>query len=512
MLTPDEQRGDGPATRLRDRSATTATSSLARRQTWRLRNWIILGYSIPVALSFLSATVVFTQTRLLRNEIESVIERSKINTTIGDFAIDVQSLSLATRGYLLAPNSISERSYRMAAEATEQVAADLDQVLEDTAQQRTFAALLEELDQIETINEDLIAQAKRGDRDGAIAAWQENNGRDKIEQVSVLLSEFRDRETELVRASTVQATSATNNLIRTVWGSTLVSLLFAIAIGAWIIITIAQRMKVTASTLAASTSEIAAAIEQQERTASQQAASVNETTTTMDELGASSRQSSEQAEAAASAAQKALELADSGTKAVDATLASMNSLKDKVGAIAEQILRLSEQTNQIGSISQLVSDLANQTNMLALNAAVEAVRAGEHGKGFAVVAAEIRKLADRSKQSAQKINNLVGDIQHAINSTVMVTDEGTKTVESGAAIAQRTADAFVGVADAVNNVVLNNQQISLNIRQQATAIGQVVQAMNAINQGAKETALGITQTKLGTQTLRDVTAALQDMV
>ena len=49
--------------------------------------------------------------------------------------------------------------------------------------------------------------------------------------------------------------------------------------------------------------------------------------------------------------------------------------------------------------------------MLALKAAVEAARAGEQGKGFGVVAGEIRKLADESKKSAQKINDLATDIQ-----------------------------------------------------------------------------------------------------
>jgi methyl-accepting chemotaxis protein len=187
-------------------------------------------------------------------------------------------------------------------------------------------------------------------------------------------------------------------------------------------------------------------------------------------------------------------------------------LEKKVGAIAEQIVHLSEQANQIGSISQLVFDLANKTNMLALNSSVEAVRAGEHGKGFSVVANEIRKLADQSQRSAEKINVLVSEIQSAINSTVMVTDEGTKTVTAGVQIAKTTDQAFAGVADAVNTVVLNNQQISLNLKQQVDAIQQVVQAMDTINQGAKETATGINQTKVGTQQLNETALDLQQMV
>ena len=267
-----------------------------------------------------------------------------------------------------------------------------------------------------------------------------------------------------------------------------------------------------AGEIAASSTEIATTVAQQERTVSVQASSVSQTTTTMDELDASSRQSAEQAEASASGARQALALAENGTQAVQQTMQGMTTLKDKVGAIAEQILRLSEQTTQIGGISGLVGDLANQTNMLALNAAVEAARAGEHGKGFSVVAAEIRKLADESKKSAQKITALVADIQASINTTVMVTDEGTKTVDQGIDLAQGTAETFTHVADSVNNVFLNSQQISLNVKQQAIAVRQVVEAMNAINLGARESATGISQVKISTQQLQAAAQNLKQMV
>ncbi|MEW6493371.1 MAG: methyl-accepting chemotaxis protein [Cyanobacteriota bacterium] len=264
--------------------------------------------------------------------------------------------------------------------------------------------------------------------------------------------------------------------------------------------------------ISTSSQQIFSTLEEQERVASQQATSVNETTTTMDELEASCRQSAEQAKAAVNAAQQALVLAQGGTHAVGETLEGMFTLEKKVGAIAEQILHLSEQASQIGSISQLVSNLANQTNMLALNSSVEAIRAGEHGKGFAVVANEIRKLADQSQRSADKINLLVSEIQSAINSTVMVTEEGTKTVTTGVQVAQKTDQAFTGVVDAVNKVVLNNQQISLNLKQQVDGIQQVVQAMETLNKGAKETAVGISQTKVGTQQLNETALVLKHKV
>ena len=150
--------------------------------------------------------------------------------------------------------------------------------------------------------------------------------------------------------------------------------------------------------------------------------------------------------------------------------------------------------------------------MLALNAAVEAARAGEHGKGFAVVAGEIRKLADQSKKSAEKIDTLVTDIQSAINSTASVTDRGTKTVAEGMQLTHGTAESFVGVADSINNIFLHSQQISLNAKQQALATHQVVDAMNSLTLAAQETASGISQIKVGTQQLKAAAQNLKAMV
>ena len=215
----------------------------------------------------------------------------------------------------------------------------------------------------------------------------------------------------------------------------------------------------TVGTVATSSSQIASTIEEQERILAEQATSVNETTTTVEELGASTRQAAIQADASSTSAQEALASAQVGSRAVYETMSGIEELEAKVNAIANQIMRLSEQTEEISVISDLVADIANQTNMLSLNAAVEAARAGEQGKGFAVVAGEIRKLADQSKQSAEKIQGLVSDIQTSINASVMVTDEGTKKAQEGIKLAQSTAEAFEGISASINSVFTNSQQI-----------------------------------------------------
>ncbi|HEY9878359.1 MAG TPA: methyl-accepting chemotaxis protein [Leptolyngbyaceae cyanobacterium] len=484
----------------------------ANKKFWKLRYWIVAGYAIPVVALILSAGVTVVRVKQLRTTAADVKETNEISRLINEVNVESQIMSRATRGYLLGQEDVSVKNYENAKTDYLNHVTELEEKIRSEEQQQNLEELKKRVNDLEAINGTLISMVKSGQVNEAVEAWKADGGRQQAQAVDDMLAVMDDLEQDILKDRDLKQEEALRSLQTTLILATLTSVLFSLVVGAWIILKTASQMNGSANNIASSTAEIAASVEQQERIASQQAASVNETTTTIDELGASSRQSAEQAEAAAAGAKQALDLAEGGAQAVDLSLQGMDLLRQKVGAIADQILRLSEQTSQIGSISGLVSDLANQTNMLALNAAVEAVRAGEHGKGFAVVSGEIRKLADQSKKSAEKINALVSDIQNAINSTVMVTDEGTKTVEESVSIANRTAQAFAGVTDAMNNVVLNSQQISLNVQQQAIAIQQVVGAMNGLNTAARETASGIGQIKVGTQRLNDAANELKVLV
>ena len=128
---------------------------------------------------------------------------------------------------------------------------------------------------------------------------------------------------------------------------------------------------------------------------------------------------------------------------------------------------------------------------------------------FAVVAGEIRKLADQSRDSANKIGTLVGAIQSSINSTVMVTDEGNKTANLGIQVAQDTAEAFQRIATAINEVYSNSQEIADSAKQQAVSVQQAVSSMNAINLGAKEAVAAASQVHDSTKVLNSVATKLQ---
>lgn len=476
----------------------------------KLRERLLLGYSIPVLLFIGLGGLVYVNIIEVSNTFEENERVQQVLLKANMMERGAQGMIRSLRGYLAIKNQDFINEYESALILYQDTAQSIEPLIMRPDQKERLQKLNSLINQYDQQARQSIAQVN--DSKLQLAIESARIGTTYVNEFDTEINQFSTMEANLLNLESNSTKEALRWLLYVLAFGAVVIVIAAIVIALLIAVNISSTIHGATQVMAASSTQIAATIEEQERTASQQATSVHETTTTMDELSASSKSTAEQAESATYGASLALGLTEGGKKAVDSTLEGMEILQDKVEAIAQQIIRLSEQTNQIGNISELVSDLANQTNMLALNAAVEAVRAGEHGKGFAVVAAEIRKLADESRKSALKINTLVADIQMAINSTVMATEEGTKTVLSGVELAKETADAFGGVAEAVNNVVLNNQQISLNVKQQAIAIGQVLDAMNSLSQGVGETANGLSQAKVGIKNLAEVAVKLNSIV
>ncbi|MFY0688779.1 MAG: hypothetical protein JXQ90_16515 [Cyclobacteriaceae bacterium] len=84
-----------------------------------------------------------------------------------------------------------------------------------------------------------------------------------------------------------------------------------------------------------------------------------------------------------------------------------SAISQEVVASLEHIKAATEKNvKEIKTISNkivVLEEIFRQTNILALNASIEAARAGANGKGFGVIAAEVRKLAERSKEASQDI-------------------------------------------------------------------------------------------------------------
>ncbi|GEN51761.1 methyl-accepting chemotaxis protein [Halobacillus faecis] len=143
--------------------------------------------------------------------------------------------------------------------------------------------------------------------------------------------------------------------------------------------------------------------------------------------------------------------------------------------MAEEVQNASRKSEEVNKVVTTIEGIADSTNLLALNAAIESARAGEAGKGFAVVADEVRKLAERSKQEAGSIQEMV-----TVMSTQMTTlsDEAEKfkhyQSSQGKAVIQ-TKDAFDRIASYVQSM---NEQIQ--------EVNEAVDGVDRVNEEVKE--------------------------
>jgi methyl-accepting chemotaxis protein len=251
--------------------------------------------------------------------------------------------------------------------------------------------------------------------------------------------------------------------------------------------------RAAAESLNAAVAEIVASVKEQAAGTTEQAAAVQETTATMEEISQSgnqiaerSRQVAAAAEATSTAANQGLDAAQHGTKVMDA-------IQEQAETVAENIVTLSEKTQAVGEIIATVTDIAEQSNLLALNAAIEAAAAGEQGRTFAVVANEIKNLADQAKAATGKVRSILGDIQKGINTSVMLTEEVVKRVDSGKKQSDVVERTIRHMAESLNSSIQAFQQITAATGQQQIGFDQVTQALKNIRQAADQTAVSTSQ-------------------
>jgi len=178
-------------------------------------------------------------------------------------------------------------------------------------------------------------------------------------------------------------------------------------------------------------------------------------------------------------------------------LHAVSKVVDKVKAnskgVNEDIGKLEEYSNEIESIIGLITGISDQTNLLALNASIEAARAGEHGRGFAVVAEEVRKLAEESGKSTEKISTLIGMIRQMVSKTKSSIQQEAIEIDKSVEMTTTANKAFESIVEKVDSMEeriehitdLTQKQNNVNV-QIATAMDEVAKVTTNNAESAKE--------------------------
>ncbi len=212
--------------------------------------------------------------------------------------------------------------------------------------------------------------------------------------------------------------------------------------------------------VSSASSQIASSSQAVANGASEQASALEETSSSLESMSGMTKQAADNAQQASALAATARSAATEGSAAMEQMTGAMAKIKTSA-----------EGTSQI---IKDINEIAFQTNLLALNAAVEAARAGEAGRGFAVVAEEVRSLALRSKEAANKTEEL-------IRQSVKEAGEGEVTATH---VNEKLSEIVVSVSKVTEIVA----EIAASAKEQAAGIGQVTTAVGEMDKVTQQNA------------------------
>jgi len=243
--------------------------------------------------------------------------------------------------------------------------------------------------------------------------------------------------------------------------------------------------------------------------ASQQAAAVVEITATTEELARTAGQIATNASGQAEFVAKAQDAGNEGAHSLEGAVQGVGELRHGIEAIADRADILGKRSREIYRVLDLITEIAQETHILALNAAIEASAAGEHGDRFGVVAEEVRRLAERSRESVESVRQLLDGFSESIRSVVVATEEGSKSAVQVLEQSRSTQDAIEQLRSALADTAGAAREISLATDEQRTASNQVVLTLREISEVIQRTADSFQQFTSSAERLSGLALSIQ---
>lgn len=177
---------------------------------------------------------------------------------------------------------------------------------------------------------------------------------------------------------------------------------------------------------------------------------------------------------------------------MDKVHANWNNELAEMKQLMESVNDMSANVQNINQIINVINDISRQTNLLALNASIEAASAGEAGKGFAVVAAEIRKLAEQSKESTAEIEKIIETIRQKSDEMVAQTNN---SIEGG----QKQTDLILSAIKSTTAVYQGNNQMTTEVNSLDTASASIEKAQEQVLSNLENISASTQENAAGTE-------------
>ncbi|UCV23658.1 methyl-accepting chemotaxis protein [Ferribacterium limneticum] len=217
----------------------------------------------------------------------------------------------------------------------------------------------------------------------------------------------------------------------------------------------------------------------QHEAAMEMAAAMEEMTVSVAHIAESSHQARQRSNDAGKASNE-------GADVIMRSASEMKNIGATVLRAGEAMGEVGKQSAQITNVIQVIRDVAEQTNLLALNAAIEAARAGEQGRGFAVVADEVRKLAERTTNSAVEITEMIVAMQNKSRGAIEQVDYIQTGVEGGIRLSSLAAEQMAVIDKSSNMVAASIDEISDALAQQSASAQEIARKVEAVASMSEE--------------------------
>ncbi|SDG69682.1 methyl-accepting chemotaxis protein [Desulfosporosinus hippei] len=186
-------------------------------------------------------------------------------------------------------------------------------------------------------------------------------------------------------------------------------------------------------------------------------------------------------------------------KAVDEMIFGITKSSEASMASAQNIKILEDTTRKIDKIVDAIVNVTIQTNMLAVNGSIEAARAGEFGRGFSVVAGDIRTLANESADNADKIKDLVRNIQNQIQKVTGDIELSAKTATQEVLNAKKSTQNLNVIEENMNIILKGVKEVSKGSEESLVALEQARKGVDQIATAAQEAEKAVTESNTAAQ-------------